>query len=384
VPTRVNPKLIEELESFGSVNVQNCYHCGDCSAICPHSDGIFAFPRKTMRLLQMGLEKRLETLLTPWLCYHCGHCSTECPQQAQPGEIMMSMRRWLIARYDCTGIAGLFYRSATTEWITVALIALLTGAGLLSYGLSHGTIRGPGPFLPDTTVQHVYRGTALAVLLLIMVNSLRMSFFAIKGVGSAPAWQIYVRKLYLLPWHFLSQKRLLQCKKGGEEAAYGTWLIHAGLVFGHAIMFVLVTFFLDQMISDRTGTGPIHILRDLGAVLLLTGITCASYGRLRKKQVRYAYSHHTDLLFLWLPCYIVVTGIFQHALRRSGLAMGANIVYLAHLMGVVPWMLRIPFSKWMHMIYRPLALFLAEVIRETKAAQDRSGKSVRDSGTIAL
>ena len=56
---RVNPKLITELEKFGAEDVQKCYHCGNCSAVCAHSEDLFTFPRKPMRLLQMGLEERL-------------------------------------------------------------------------------------------------------------------------------------------------------------------------------------------------------------------------------------------------------------------------------------------------------------------------------------
>ena len=54
---RVNPKLIDELEYFGSEDVQNCYHCGNCSAVCPHADDMFVFPRKPMRFLQMGSKR---------------------------------------------------------------------------------------------------------------------------------------------------------------------------------------------------------------------------------------------------------------------------------------------------------------------------------------
>ena len=58
-----------------------------------------------------GSSPRLRGTLEPWLCYYCGECSDECPREAEPGETMMSMRRWLTARYDFTGISGLFYRS---------------------------------------------------------------------------------------------------------------------------------------------------------------------------------------------------------------------------------------------------------------------------------
>ena len=103
---RVNPTFIDELDRFGAEDVQLCYQCGDCSTVCPHADDVYKFPRKSMRSLQMGLEQKIETTLEPWLCYYCGQCSTQCPREADPGETMMSLRRWLISRYDLTGLAG--------------------------------------------------------------------------------------------------------------------------------------------------------------------------------------------------------------------------------------------------------------------------------------
>ncbi|MBN2575577.1 MAG: 4Fe-4S dicluster domain-containing protein, partial [Deltaproteobacteria bacterium] len=84
MPTRVNPKLVTEIEKYGAEDVQKCYHCGNCSAVCVHSDALYSFPRRSMRHLQMGLERRLLTSLDPWLCYYCGQCSTQCPRGAEP------------------------------------------------------------------------------------------------------------------------------------------------------------------------------------------------------------------------------------------------------------------------------------------------------------
>src|SRR5512136_2219208 len=141
MPTRVNPKLVTELERYGAEDVQKCYHCGNCSAVCAHADRVFVFPRKPMRLLQMGLEERIEASLDPWLCYYCGQCSGQCPRGAEPGETMMSLRRWLTSRYDFTRLSRLFYRSWKAEVAVLVLVALAAGTGILLYGFSHGDIR---------------------------------------------------------------------------------------------------------------------------------------------------------------------------------------------------------------------------------------------------
>jgi quinone-modifying oxidoreductase subunit QmoC len=49
--------------------------------------------------------------------------------------------------------------------------------------------------------------------------------------------------------------------------------------------------------------------------------------------------------------------------------MAANITYVAHLMGVVPMLgLEVPFSKWSHLAYRPLAIYFAELQRAAHEA----------------
>ena len=70
---------------------------------------------------------------------------------------------------------------------------------------------------------------------------------------------------------------------------------------------------------------------------------------------------------------VALTGILQHILHRSGLDAAANVTYIVHLALVVPMLaLEVPFSKWSHLAYRPLAIYLAQV-RATALARARRG-----------
>jgi len=106
---RVNTELKEELKRFGVNEWNECFHCGSCTATCPLTEENHLFPRKAMRYVQMGLKKKVVTNVDPWLCYYCGDCTTTCPRDANPGEFMMSMRRYLTSVYDWTGLSKLFY-----------------------------------------------------------------------------------------------------------------------------------------------------------------------------------------------------------------------------------------------------------------------------------
>ena len=78
-------------------------------------------------------------------------------------------------------------------------------------------------------------------------------------------------------------------------------------------------------------------------------------------------------MFLILLLVVAVTGVLQNILHRSGLDEAANVMYIVHLMGVVPMLvLEVPFGKWAHLAYRPLAIYFARVQAhavETEAAR---------------
>jgi heterodisulfide reductase subunit C len=123
---RINPGFKTELKKFGaSEKWDACFHCGNCTAICPLTEQGFLFPRRGIRSMQMGLKRKLESSVDPWLCYYCGECSDSCPRDANPGELMMTLRRWLTSRYDWTGLSRRFYTSKSWEFGFILVIALI-------------------------------------------------------------------------------------------------------------------------------------------------------------------------------------------------------------------------------------------------------------------
>lgn len=361
-----NPRLIGELEKYGAEHVSKCYHCGNCSATCPFSQEPFLFPRKSMRFLQMGLEDKLKGNLEPWLCYYCGECSEQCPREAEPGETMMSMRRWLTAQYDFTGISRLFYQSWKLEVLAILLVAALTGLGFWWYGTTHGSLSiydGPGAFLPSSVI-HVFDWTLGGLLAgLLAVNCLRMWWLTLgrERERHIPL-SAYLRHLWLLPLHFLSQKRYRECERKRP------WAIHLALMLSYLSMLVLIMFFLERMQTGPAIDWRVHVLGYLASLGLVATALFALKGRLQRRETHYKYSHETDWIFLILLLYVALTGVAQHLLHRLGLPLEANLLYLAHLMGVVPMLaLEVPFSKWAHLAYRPLAMYFsclqAEAIR---------------------
>ncbi len=381
---RANPNLLEELKHYGADDVTKCYHCGNCSATCPLSKEPFIFPRKSMRYLQMGLGDKLKGNLEPWLCYYCGECSDECPREAEPGETMMSMRRWLTAKYDITGISKLFYESWVAEAGAIMLVALLTGIGFYWFGMTKGggdfgIYAGPNAFLPAHTEGnffglgwnvHTFDWIMGAVLGgLLVTNCLRMWWFT---TGSRKDMKVplgtYIKHAFLLPWHFITQKRYAECDKKKP------WIIHLILMLSYLTLLILIMLFLHHMHAPETHW--VHIFGYASTIGLLGTAAYALNGRLNKTETHYKHSHESDLIFLFLLLYVGTTGILQHfAYRFLGNEILANFMYIIHMMGVVPMLvLEVPFSKWAHLAYRPYAMYLAAVQADVIA--EREGTKV--------
>jgi len=380
---RANLKLIEELERYGAQDVSNCYHCGNCSATCPFSSDHSIFPRREMRMLQMGLETKLESSLDPWLCYYCGECSDDCPRDAEPGETMMSLRRWLTARYDWTGISKLFYLSWKAELLAIIIVALLAGAGFLAAGflLGGGDIsvyNGENAFLPageswyglpTGTGVHLFDWILAGVLVFFLsTNCMRMWWKTMgrdKSVKVPP--HLYIAKIFSLPWNFMSQARYAKCDRKRP------WAIHLVLMLSYVTMLVLIMFFLERMAAGPGVDWKVHVFGLLATVGLLATTIFAMRGRVKKTESQYKHSHESDWMFLILLVVVASTGFLQFALHRSGLDVAANIAYVVHMMAVVPMLLlEVPFSKWSHLAYRPLAMYFNEVREEAATAAEKS------------
>jgi ferredoxin/uncharacterized membrane protein (DUF485 family) len=371
---RANPKLIDELEPYGAEDVMKCYHCGNCSAVCPFSKEPYVFPRRPMRYLQMGLEEKLKGELDPWLCYYCGECSDQCPREAEPGETMMSLRRWLTSRYDWTGISRLFYKSWRYELGAIFLVALLTVIGFLAYGFSQGSIDsygGPNAFLPSSTI-HIFDWTlAIVLLTFLLSNAARMWWFTMgRNKTLKVSFGSYVSKAYLLVVHFFTQKRYSKCERRSS------WLIHLVLMLSYVTMLILIMFFVYEMAAGPAVDWKVHAFGlPAAAGLIVTSIVFLRR-RIRKSMAPYRHSHESDWIFLILLLVVAVTGVIQFLLHRVGADEAANIMYVTHLAFVVPMLgLEVPFSKWSHLAYRPLAMYFADVRAAALSRDEREAEA---------
>ena len=321
-----------------------------------------------MHAVQLGLEDKLKGDIEPWLCYYCGECSEQCPKEADPAETMMSMRRWLTAKYDFSGLSGLFYRSPAWEIIAIVIAAILTGIGFVAFGILNGgsfsVYDGENAFLPSHYVHRFDWGMAIILVGLLGINVLRMWRNVMGGSGAGIG--SYLAALPQLPYQFFTQAKMRQCERKRP------WAVHMALMLSYVTMLVLIMFFLRYMQAGPEIDWRVHVFGYLASIGLIVAVILNIRGRLKKDAPQHAHSHESDWMFLYLLLYVAVTGVLQTALHRLGFDAAANAMYIIHLMGIVPMLvLEVPFGKWAHLAYRPLALYFSRVkvhAEETEAA----------------
>jgi heterodisulfide reductase subunit C len=94
----VNPDFAEELRAYGVNTALECFNCGTCAAICPLMDG--HFPRKLIRYVQVGAKEKIAQQAEDlWKCLHCGLCTQTCPRRANPSELILGLRRYIVAQW---------------------------------------------------------------------------------------------------------------------------------------------------------------------------------------------------------------------------------------------------------------------------------------------
>lgn len=368
---RVDPDLAKEVARYGGEKVDSCFNCGNCTAVCALSEGDNVFPRKQIRCLQVGARDKLLSSVDPWLCYYCGGCSDTCPRQAEPGEIMMASRRWLTAMYDWTGISRLMYRYPAFEIGMLVLVAAVVfllftvpedfGFKLLARNPEAQATVNLEQFAPRDTVHIADLVLAGMLGFLLLSNAARMGWFVLRGEKiPLSAFVTHLRNFVV---HGVTQKRWRDCDNDMTKH----WLRHVILVTGYGTMFLLVVVFLNPFQVTDTGFHWTSLFGYYGTLALLATTIWLFKDRLEKKDQIHKHSHLSDWLFIVLLFLTSVSGILLHLFRLLDMAMPTYWTYTIHLMIAVTMLaVEVPFGKWSHLLYRPLAIYLAGVKEQAR------------------
>ncbi|MDA3905215.1 MAG: 4Fe-4S dicluster domain-containing protein [Bacteroidales bacterium] len=373
--TRVDAKFKRELNLFGSEDWSHCFHCGNCTAACPLSENAAMFPRKSLRAIQLGLKDQIISNPEPWLCYYCGDCSEKCPQGANPAELMMTLRRYLTSVYDWTGLSRLFYTKHWFEIVALVVLGLIVGLGLSIFnpnGIVYPLNADGGVKINEMfPIPMIHLGDmimAAFVSFFLISNILHMWYrIILKPKVSVPFYS-YFTELISLGYQFITQSKFSKCDTNGRKY----WASHWLLMSGYTIMFVLVVGFLSFFQTEiiYSWYEPQRLLGYYATFGLLFGLTYVSVGRIKKSTEKAKFSLLSDWLFIILLFLTTLSGILVHFFRIYGLVELTYYMYVIHLAILVPMIcVEVPFSKWSHLAYRPIAIYLLNL---KKKAENRS------------
>ncbi len=377
---KVNPDFVNEIKKFGASDFDACFNCGNCTAICSLTDADNSFPRKIIRYTTLGLESEIQSSLEPWLCYYCGDCSTSCPRQADPGNLMMSVRRYLTANYDWTGISKKLYTSKVWE---IGLIGLISLAVLTMFILYHGdmttelTSEGGvklNTFAPWQIIEKIDWGLAAFLSFFLLSNIVNM-YFKIVGTKKKVPFKMYFIQLYKLILHFFTQKNFAKCNTEKisfaqkiKNGSYTYWIVHFLLMSSYVLLFIMIVGFLGWFQTEAIHPWyyPQRLFGYYSTIGLLFGTVYFSILRYKKTSEKSKKTHYTDWTFLILLFLTASTGILLHFFRISGMPYATYYTYVIHLMVLFPMlMIEVPFSKWSHLAYRPFAIYFSSLVKAT-------------------
>jgi len=351
---------------LGGEGIRKCYQCGSCTAICPISEDYMTSFRRSIKYAQLGLEKKLSSDLTPWLCYACGECSNSCPRDANPSEVMMSIRRYLTIKYDWTRVSRILYLNSKILLFAILSLSILTGIIIYFF---HGPIITDkvalSIFAPIEIVETGGRLIFATLATILLINILRMYRLTFNPKIKLP-FKTYVKEfLKTLTPNFLTQKLFGYC----NDRKY--WLVHLLIFYGY-----LASLILFEVLLIFTHTNDPFLFVSPLSVVGLFSVFAIAYGGLevirggvKKSKPIWKYSHPTDWMFIILLVLICITGILTGIFRSIGWPLATYAVFSIHLMIVVPFLvLGVPFTKWSHIAYRPFALYFARLneIRRSK------------------
>ncbi|MBA7538696.1 hypothetical protein ES705_30973 [subsurface metagenome] len=342
----INPEFGKELKKYGAFDFNACYNCGNCTAVCSLSTEEDSFPREMLRFSVLGFKDDIKSSLKPWLCYYCGECSTHCPQNANPGELMMSLRRWLTSEYDWTKLSGLLYRS-----LPLAIIAfILTAIGVIVYSAYENfnleTIMHLGHYFEMIAIASVFA-------FILLPNIIRMWWFTILKSKIKVPFSIYFKGIWELIVHMFTQKRALGCDDNQLR-----WFEHFILVLGY-LGLLFTTVFLDWFSTENLFIIILGYVESM--IIFIVTIDFVS-GRIKKNKEINKFSQPSDWLFVVWLFLMGFTAFIVRLFIDTSILENAIWMYLFHLIILVQWALIIvPFGKWTHFLYRSFAMYFAKI-----------------------
>lgn len=367
----VDPVLMQKIRRHGhggKLEVESCFQCGNCTAVCPLAQDSAGFPRRVIRMAQVGMERALLASEDLWRCYACGECTDTCPREADPAEFMAAARSYAIAKYDFTGLARLATASMLGNLVVFAVFSLVFTLLLLSRATPAGA---PVPFFEFVPGEWIH---LIGVILFVVVG---LSMFA--GLASMILRFRSERRREGIPLRLgalpgavvsavveaLNHQRFRQCDAGEPAPTPQSWylrpwIVHLSVMGGFLAMLLATTldYLLKPIGSAVPPWYPMRVLGALGGLVCLYGLAIMLFRSKPDEDSHWRKRSFADWFFPVLLATTVLTGLFTEILVYLPTTAAGHIVFLLHVVLAMDLVAMLPLTRFAHVLYRPLALAL--------------------------
>ncbi|MGO9435960.1 MAG: hypothetical protein ACLP00_16925 [Terracidiphilus sp.] len=286
---------------------------------------------------------------------------------------MLTLRRFLSAQYDWTGMASKLLQSKAWYLGSLISVALFTLLLIVGYHLWYVGMAAKDFATTALGLDHMfpiitYYTLTVMLLPLLLLFSRVFRIWRLTMGGERPArapLSLYADEAWIYVYQSVSHSLMRKCPEKGR------WLGHWMLATGVITMLTIKVFALRWFQTDNLYPlyHPQRWLGYLATGLILYGLGDIFVGRLRAQKEIYKESSFQDLIFPILLVLTVVSGLAAHTFRYAGFALTCHFMYALHIIIATPMLLvEMSFGKWSHMVYRPLALYFLAV-REKAARQ---------------
>ena len=374
-----DPKLMATIRRYGAFDVSACFSCGVCTATCPLSTPAASFPRKMIHYAELGLKDKLVGRPDVWLCESCGECSDTCPRDAKPSEFMIALRKYEISEL---GVPALSRPLLTSRRFAVGFLAALS---VIFLGILALIQRPPDfnsvqifGFLPEQGVEIIGIAVGIVALGTALVGVIRMwrtmartaphprPAAAAAADGSPEASASWAKTIVPTLRDALLQKRTQSCASEKNAAKWWTsrWFVHAMVFWGFlGLLLATILRFVAVPIHGALVPPwePVRLLGIVSGIALLYGTAMMMLRRLRKADRYTSRSTFMDWAFIVLLFLAALGGFLVDIAQYASWPFGAYAFMLFHLVVVFDLLILIPFTKFAHVVYRPLALWLSRL-----------------------
>ena len=361
---RLDPTLHRKIGRFGGVNVDACYNCGNCTATCALSDEEHSFPRRMMHYLQIGNREKLLGSADPWLCHNCGDCTVQCPRDARPSDVVGAVRAAAVEEFAFPSFMG--RAVASPRWLPALFLFPL--ALFVAFALA---LRGTAPPTPAPEFANLFPELPLEAFMFALSALVIVSFVVsvgrfVKAVKGSSGGGSVLRGLVPAVKEIVAHSRFTKCE-AERGRTWGHLLTFAGFLTLFVISSVegigtwlhVVTLPLPFWDGHRVFASLLKLAANAGGVVILVGLALLLADRYRDPAKR-ANSTYFDWLLPWLLVSIVVTGFASQGLRLVAVPALMFGVYFVHLTLIFMLLAYMPFSKFAHVIYRTVAMSVAQ------------------------